>query len=110
MECIPRHVTQIELQSLSHTDNQRDKGEEVMSHVIRVLVSNRECICSLICDAHLCHRKERGSTDEGGGSVVQISASVHSEACLIFNPRVIRSKFEGVETRKPRYACFWDDV
>jgi hypothetical protein len=81
-----------------------------MSHAIRVLVSNRECVYGLICDAHLCPRKERGSTDEGGGSVVQISASVHSEACLIFNPRVIRSKFEGVETRKPRYVCFWDDV
>jgi hypothetical protein len=81
-----------------------------MSHAIRVLVSNRECVYGLICDAHLCPRKERGSTDGEGGSVVQISASVHSEACLISNPRVIRSEFEGVETRKPRHVYFWDGV
>jgi hypothetical protein len=81
-----------------------------MSHAIRVLVSNRECVYGLICDAHLCPRKERGSTDEGGGSVVQISASVHSEACPFPTQELSAVNLRGVETRKPRYVCFWDDV
>jgi hypothetical protein len=42
-----------------------------MSHAIRVLVSNRESVYSSIRDVLLCPRKERGSTDEERGSVLQ---------------------------------------